>query len=54
MADHETPHENNAVPPKEARCVTLTGYGGIRMVKVQKKPEPTPGEGEVTVRVKAW
>ena len=50
----EAPHENNVAPAKEARCVTLTGYGGMRMVKVQKKPEPSPGEGEVTVRVKAW
>ena len=47
--------ENNGIPVKEMRCVTLTGYGGIRMVKNQKIPEPAgPGEGEVLIRVKAW
>ena len=43
----------NASPPKEMRAVTLTGYGGIKMVKVQKRPEVKPVEGEVLIRVKA-
>lgn len=44
--------DNQAV--KEMRCVTLTGFGGVRMVKVQKRPEVKPIEGEVLIRVKAW
>lgn len=41
-------------PPKEMRAVVLTGFGGLKSVKIQKKPEPTVGEGEVLIRVKAW
>lgn len=41
-------------PPKEMRAVVLTGFGGLKSVKIQKKPEPAPAEGEVLVRVKAW
>lgn len=40
--------------PKLMRAVTLTGYGGIRMVKVTKEPEVTAKEGQVLIRVKAW
>ena len=43
----------NAVPTKEMRCVTLTGYGGIKMLRVQNWPEVKPMEGEVLIRVKA-
>lgn len=41
-------------PPKEMRAVVLTGFGGLKSVKILKKPEPTLGEGEVLIRVKAW
>lgn len=41
-------------PPKEMRAVVLTGFGGLKTVKILKKPEPTVGEGEVLIRVKAW
>jgi hypothetical protein len=41
-------------PPKEMRAVVLTGFGGLKSVKVLKKPEPTVAEGEVLIRVKAW
>jgi len=42
-------------PPKaEMRAVVLTGFGGLKSVKILKKPEPTMGEGEVVIRVKAW
>lgn len=41
-------------PPKEMRAIVLTGFGGLKSVKIQKKPEPTPAEGEVLIRVKAW
>lgn len=40
-------------PPKEIRAVVLTGFGGLKSVKVLKKPEPTLGEGEILIRVKA-
>lgn len=46
----KTPEE----PPKEMRAVVLTGFGGLKSVKVLKKPEPTVAEGEVLIRVKAW
>lgn len=41
-------------PPKEMRAVVLTGFGGLKSVKILKKPEPTLSEGEVLIRVKAW
>lgn len=41
-------------PPKEMRAVVLTGFGGLKTVKILKKPEPSVGEGEVLIRVKAW
>ncbi|XP_050421793.1 synaptic vesicle membrane protein VAT-1 homolog-like [Adelges cooleyi] len=40
-------------PPKEMKAVVLTGFGGLKSVKILKKPEPTLGEGEVIIRVKA-
>lgn len=40
-------------PPKEMRAVVLTGFGGLKSVKILKKPEPTVNEGEVLIRVKA-
>lgn len=46
----KTPEE----PPKEMRAVVLTGFGGLKSVKVLKKPEPAVAEGEVLIRVKAW
>lgn len=42
-------------PPKaEMKAVVLTGFGGLKSVKILKKPEPTIAEGEVVIRVKAW
>lgn len=42
-------------PPKpEMKAVVLTGFGGLKSVKILKKPEPTVAEGEVVIRVKAW
>lgn len=40
--------------PKEMRAVVLTGFGGLKSVKILKRPEPTLNEGEVLIRVKAW
>ncbi|XP_019881754.2 synaptic vesicle membrane protein VAT-1 homolog-like [Aethina tumida] len=39
--------------PKEMRAVVLTGFGGLKSVKILKKPEPAANEGEVLIRVKA-
>ena len=47
------PPTENSTPAKEIRTIVLTGYGGIRNVKIQNKPEITPKEGEVLIRVKA-
>lgn len=44
----------NSTPPKEFRGITLTGYGGIKMVKVKKIPETEPKEGEILIRVRSW
>ena len=38
----------------EMRAVVLTAFGGINRVKVMKRAVPTPEEGEVLIRVKAW
>lgn len=55
--EQTTPPETDspaAPAPKEMKAVVLTGYGGLKSIKVLKKPEPTLGEGEVLIRVKAW
>lgn len=46
--------ESEKEAPKEMRAVVLTGFGGLKSVKILKKPEPTLSEGEVLIRVKAW
>ncbi|ESO10962.1 hypothetical protein HELRODRAFT_109239 [Helobdella robusta] len=38
---------------RQMKAVTLTGFGGIRMVKVQQRPESKPGPGEILIRVRA-
>ena len=44
-----------ADPPKEMRAIVLTGFGGLKGVKILKKPEPAPPlADEVLIRVKAW
>lgn len=50
----KSPDKEKEEPPKEMRAIVLTGFGGLKSVKVLKKPEPTLGEGEVLIRVKAW
>lgn len=54
-----TTETNNAAEPeketpKEMRAVVLTGFGGLKSVKILRKPEPALNEGEVLIRVKAW
>ncbi|XP_021925409.1 synaptic vesicle membrane protein VAT-1 homolog-like [Zootermopsis nevadensis] len=51
--ENETADKTPEQPPKEMRAVVLTGFGGLKSVKVLKKPEPTLGEGEILIRVKA-
>lgn len=41
-------------PVKEMRAVVLTSFGGLKSVKIQRRPEPTPADGEVLISVKAW
>lgn len=42
-----------APPAKEMRAIVLTGFGGLKTVKILKKPEPAAAEGELLIRVKA-
>ncbi|XP_033215819.1 synaptic vesicle membrane protein VAT-1 homolog-like [Belonocnema kinseyi] len=53
----EKPKENGedkATPePKDMKAIVLNGFGGLKSVKALRKPEPTLGEGEVLIRVKA-
>ena len=53
-ADEQKQMANGHDDEKKARYVTLTGYGGVRMLKVQSQPELRPMEGEILVRVRAW
>lgn len=46
----KTPEE----PPKEMRSIVLTSFGGLKSVKILKKPEPTVGADDVLIRVRAW
>lgn len=52
----ETPKEEvkEVDPPKEMKSVVLLSFGGYKGVKVQKRPEPTPQNGEVLIRVRSW
>ncbi|CAH1163559.1 unnamed protein product [Phaedon cochleariae] len=51
--DAEPVAEVEKEAPKEMRAVVLTGFGGLKSVKILKKPEPAVNEGEVLIRVKA-
>jgi NADPH:quinone reductase-like Zn-dependent oxidoreductase len=35
------------------RQIVTTGNGGVEVLKVQERPDPVPGEGEVVIRVRA-
>jgi hypothetical protein len=50
----ENGEEKTTPEPKDMRAIVLNGFGGLKSVKALKKPEPTLGEGEVLIRVKAW
>lgn len=50
----ENGEEKPTPEPKDMRAIVLNGFGGLKSVKALRKPEPTLGEGEVLIRVKAW
>jgi len=50
----EKPVEEAKPEVKEMRAIVLTGFGGLKSVKVLKKPEPSLAQGEILIRVKAW
>lgn len=43
-----------APPSKQMKCLVLSGFGGMKMIKVLQKPEPKAADGEVLIRVKIW
>lgn len=43
-----------STPVTEMRSVVVQNFGGLKGVKVLKKPEPKLGEDQVLIRVKAW
>ncbi|RWS13172.1 synaptic vesicle membrane protein VAT-1-like isoform X2, partial [Dinothrombium tinctorium] len=49
----EQSNETDAPAVKEMKAIVVQGFGGLKSVKVLKKPEPTAAEGEVVIRVKA-
>ncbi|GFQ96652.1 synaptic vesicle membrane protein VAT-1-like [Trichonephila clavata] len=38
---NQNAEETPAPTPKEIRAIVLTGFGGLKAVKVMKKPEPS-------------
>lgn len=53
-ATEEKAEEKKEEPPVPTmKCVVLMGFGGTRMMKVQQKPQPTPAQGQVMIRVNA-
>ena len=49
-----TEETGEAASAATVRGITLHGFGGLRMVNVQKREVVWPKEGEVLIRVKAW
>ena len=47
-------NNGSSTPVKEMRSVVLQNFGGLKWLKAIKKPEPSVGENEVLIRVKAW
>lgn len=39
---------------KEMRAVVLNGFGGLKSVKIVRRPEPALADGEVLIRVQLW
>lgn len=53
-AEQQTPEKTQEPPQDMMRAVVLTGFGGLKSVKVQQKSEPVLASDEVLIRVKAW
>jgi len=51
-ADEKKDEGGPAAP--ETRHIVLQGFGGLKMLRVERRPAPSPGAGEVAIRVKAW
>ncbi|XP_034945383.1 synaptic vesicle membrane protein VAT-1 homolog-like [Chelonus insularis] len=55
--DSEKANENNdekqIAEPKDMRAIVLNGFGGLKSIKVLKKPEPNVADDEVLIKVKA-
>lgn len=51
--DKKEKEAEQAPPVPEMKAVVLTGFGGLKSVKILQKPQPTAGEGEILIRVKA-
>lgn len=49
----EEEKEKSQPAVKEMKAIVLTSFGGLKAVKVMKRPEPQLSEGEVLIRVKA-
>ena len=41
-------------PPPQMKAVVLQGFGGTKMLKVQKQQIPVVAAGQLLIRVKAW
>lgn len=53
-AGQEAGKAGEAEPPKEMRAVILNGFGGLKSVKIVRRPEPALADGEVLIRVQLW
>jgi len=49
----EKAEDKKEEPVKEMKAVVLSGFGGLKSVKILQKPQPSPQEGEVLIRVKS-
>lgn len=49
----ENGEKSSQEPPKDMRAVVLNGFGGFKSVKALRKPEPTLGDNEVLIKVRA-
>lgn len=46
--------ETETTEAKEMRAVVLSGFGGLKSVKIVKRAEPALADGEVLIRVHLW
>ncbi|MPC30138.1 Synaptic vesicle membrane protein VAT-1 -like [Portunus trituberculatus] len=53
-AEQQDTKTGEAEAPKEMRAVVLNGFGGLKSVKIVRRPEPALADGEVLIRVQLW